>query len=139
MHQLVGLLVGKKEIDLKSIYIDGTKIEADASRYTFIWKKSILKYQEKLIQKILEYFKTNENLSSENCKKLVLVEFNNIRNIYKSKNIVFVYGKGKRKSDEQKNYEILEEWLDKLDIYEEHLNILVKEIVIQKQIKTKLL
>ena len=124
LHQLVNLLVEQGEIDLKSIYIDGTKIEANTNRYTFIWKKSILKYQEKLIQKILEYFKINENLSSEDCKKLVLLEFNNIRNICKSKNIVFAYGKGKPKLEEQKKYEMLEEWLDKLNIYEKHLNIL---------------
>ncbi|MBU5425808.1 IS1182 family transposase [Tissierella pigra] len=124
LHQLVNLLVEQGEIDLKSIYIDGTKIEANANKYTFVWKKSILKYQEKLMQKILEYFGINKNLSSEDCKKLVLLEFNNIRNICKSKNIVFAYGKGKRKLEEQKKYEMLEEWLDKLNIYEKHLNIL---------------
>ncbi|MSU01614.1 transposase [Tissierella sp. DSM 105185] len=76
------------------------------------------------MQKILEYFKIDENLSSDDCKKLVLIEFNNTRNICKSKNIVFNYGSGKRKSEEQKKYEMLEEWLDKLNIYEKHLNIL---------------
>jgi transposase len=124
LKQLVDLLIQQGEIDLKSIYIDGTKIEANANRYTFVWKKSILKYQDKLMQKILEYFKIDEDLSSEDCKRLVLIEFNNIRNICKSKNIVFNYGKGKRKSEEQKKYEMFEEWLDKLKIYEEHLNLL---------------
>ncbi|WP_313758357.1 hypothetical protein [Tissierella sp.] len=32
---------------------------------------------------------------SKKDRKLVLLEFNNIRNICKSKNIVFAYGKGK--------------------------------------------
>ncbi|SNV60504.1 transposase [Staphylococcus simiae] len=32
-------------IDDQSIFIDGTKIEADANRYTFVWKKSILNYE----------------------------------------------------------------------------------------------
>lgn len=124
LHQLVELLVEQGEINLRSIYIDGTKIEANANRYTFVWKKSILKHQEKLIQKILDYFEIDESLSSEDCKKLVLVEFNNIRNLCKSKNIVFNYGKGKRKSEEQKKYELLEEWFDKLNTYEKHLNIM---------------
>ena len=101
-------------MDLESIYIDGTKIEANANRYTFVWKKFILKHQEKLIQKILDHFKVNEDLSSEDCKKLVLIELNNIRNICKSNDIVFNYGKGKRKPKEQKEYEIVEEWLNKL-------------------------
>lgn len=123
-NQLINLLIEQGEIDLKSIYIDGTKIEANANRYTFVWKKSILKYQEKLTQKILEYFHINEDMSSKDCKNLVLTEFNSIRNACKSKNITFVYGKGKRKSEEQKKYEMLEEWLDKLNTYEKDLNIL---------------
>lgn len=124
LHQLVDYLVQQGEIDLESIYIDGTKIEANANRYTFVWKKSILKHQEKLIHKILDHFKVDEYLSSEDCKKLVLIEFNNIRNICKSKNIIFNYGKGKRKSEEQKKYEMFEEWLDKLNTYESHLKIM---------------
>ena len=124
LTQLVELLIEQGEIDLKSIYIDGTKIEANANRYTFVWKKSILKYQEKLIEKILEYFNINENLSNGDCKKLVLIEFNNIRNICKSENISFVYGQGKRKTEEQRQYELLEEWIEKLSIYEKHLNLM---------------
>jgi len=77
-----------------------------------------------LIQKILDHFKVNEDLSSEDCKKLVLIELNNIRNICKSNDIVFNYGKGKRKPKEQKEYEIVEEWLNKLNTYEKHLNIM---------------
>ncbi|WP_317845499.1 transposase [Schnuerera sp. xch1] len=56
-------------------------------------------------------------MSSKECKKLVLTEFNNLRNACKSKNIIFVYGKGKRKSEEQRKYEMLEEWLNKLNTY----------------------
>ncbi len=124
LEQLVNLLIEQNEIDLKSIYIDGTKIEANANKYTFVWKKSILKYQEKLIQKILEHFGIKKTMSSNDCKKLVLTEFDNIINICKLKNIIFVYGKGKRKSEEQRKYEMYKEWLDKLNSYEEHLNIL---------------
>ena len=124
LNQLVELLIDQKEIDLKSIYIDGTKIEANANKYTFVWKKSILKYQSNLVEKVIKYFDIQEELSNMDCKKLVLVEFNNVRNICKSKNIVFVYGKGKRKTEEQKRYEMLEEWLDKLIKYETHLEIM---------------
>lgn len=124
LTQLVELLVEQGEIDLKSIYIDGTKIEANANRYTFVWKKSILKYQKSLVEKILQYFNINENLSSEDCKKLVLIEFNNVKNICKSKSISFVYGQGKRKTEEQRKYELLEEWCEKLNIYEKHLNLM---------------
>lgn len=124
LTQLVELLIEQREVDLKSIYIDGTKIEANANRYTFVWKKSILKYQERLLDKITKYFDIEEELSSEDCRKIVLTNFNDIRNICKSENVVFVYGQGKRKTEEQRKYELFEEWLDKLEIYERHLDIM---------------
>lgn len=124
LNQLVELLIEQGEVDLKSLYIDGTKIEANANRYTFVWKKSVLKYQKKLSDKIIEYFHIGKNLSSKDLKKVVLTHFNDIRNICKSQNIVFVYGQGKRKTEEQRKYELFEEWLDKLEKYESHLKIM---------------
>ncbi|USC79462.1 transposase, partial [Staphylococcus aureus] len=35
-------------IDHNSIFIDGTKVEANANRYTFVWKKSIPNHESKL-------------------------------------------------------------------------------------------
>jgi len=42
-HQLVEMLVKAGEIDLSTVFIDGTKIEAQANRYTFVWKKAVEK------------------------------------------------------------------------------------------------
>ena len=36
------------EIPTETIYIDRTKIEAYANKYSFVWKKSTLKYKERL-------------------------------------------------------------------------------------------
>jgi transposase len=36
-------LVEKKVIEEENIFIDGTKIEANANKFTFVWKKSIVK------------------------------------------------------------------------------------------------
>ncbi|MER1999403.1 MAG: IS1182 family transposase, partial [Lysinibacillus sp.] len=44
-------LVEEKLIDQQSIFIDGTKIEANANKFTFKWKKSIEKYQASIIEK----------------------------------------------------------------------------------------
>lgn len=44
-------LVEEKLIDQESIFIDGTKIEANANKFTFVWKKSIEKYHQSLIEK----------------------------------------------------------------------------------------
>ena len=40
-HQVVLLLVEQGVVSLKDIFVDGTKIEANANRYTFVWGKSI--------------------------------------------------------------------------------------------------
>ena len=43
-------LVKEKVIDNEAIFIDGTKIEANANKFTFVWKKSIKKFSDKLIE-----------------------------------------------------------------------------------------
>jgi len=44
-------LVENKVIEEEAIFIDGTKIEANANKFTFVWRKSIERYNEKLIEK----------------------------------------------------------------------------------------
>ena len=44
-------LVQEELIDQEAIFIDGTKIEANANKFTFVWKKSIEKYHNGLIEK----------------------------------------------------------------------------------------
>ncbi|WP_342468433.1 IS1182 family transposase [Ureibacillus sp. FSL K6-3587] len=56
-------LVEEKLIDQEAIFIDGTKIEANANRFTFVWKKSIEKYNKSLIEKSNQLY--NELLEKE--------------------------------------------------------------------------
>lgn len=49
-------LVTQKLIDEEAIFIDGTKIEANANKYTFVWKKSINNYEESLTNKSKELY-----------------------------------------------------------------------------------
>src|SRR4051794_32828913 len=44
-------LVEEKLIDQEAIFIDGTKIEANANKFTFVRKKSIEKYNTNLVEK----------------------------------------------------------------------------------------
>jgi len=44
-------LVQEKQIDEEAIFIDGTKIEANANKFTFVWRKSIERYSSNLIDK----------------------------------------------------------------------------------------
>jgi transposase len=39
--QVVHLLIESGHVNLKEVYLDGTKIEANANRYTFVWGRSI--------------------------------------------------------------------------------------------------
>ena len=59
---MVQILIEEKQIDLSSIYIDGTKIEAYANRYSFVWRGSIEKWQEKLIERIKEELGLSKSL-----------------------------------------------------------------------------
>ena len=50
--QVVKMLVDQKIISLDVQYVDGTKIEANANKYTFVWKKSTQTNREKLDRKV---------------------------------------------------------------------------------------
>ena len=50
--QVVVMLVEMGCLSLEVAYVDGTKIESRANRYTFVWRKSIEKYKERLEEKI---------------------------------------------------------------------------------------
>jgi transposase len=53
-HQVVLLLVEQGVVSLKDIYVDGTKIEANANRYTFVWGKSIKTSKERIKKQLKE-------------------------------------------------------------------------------------
>lgn len=46
--QVVQLLVAGGLLNIKELYVDGTKIEANANRYTFVWGKAIKTSKEKI-------------------------------------------------------------------------------------------
>lgn len=48
------LLVEEGYVQLEHYFLDGTKIEANANRYTFVWKKATDRYQAKLQGQIRE-------------------------------------------------------------------------------------
>lgn len=50
--QVVTLLCEEGLLNIKELYTDGTKIEANANRYTFIWGRSIATNREKIKQQL---------------------------------------------------------------------------------------
>ncbi len=51
-NQVILLLKDYDELSCENLFVDGTKIEANANKYTFVWKKTILKNQSKLQDKM---------------------------------------------------------------------------------------
>lgn len=51
-QSLMTYLTEKGYVKLESYFLDGTKIEANANKYSFVWKKSTQKNQEKLREKL---------------------------------------------------------------------------------------
>ena len=47
----MNILVKKGVITLEEQSVDGTKIESKANKYTFVWKKTVQKNREKLLEK----------------------------------------------------------------------------------------
>jgi len=112
-YQLVDYLQDLGEIDTANVFIDGTKIEANANRYSFVWKKSTNKYEAKLDIKISEMQK------ELNCRYLLgipseatIEEYLDIlKSLANDQNITFVHGRGKRKTQLQRDIETLESYL----------------------------
>lgn len=94
--QFVEKLLKLSEITTETIYIDGTKIEAYANKYSFVWKKSTLKYKERLEENILQLIDEFNKYFNKGLDSIFdILSFLEELKIHK------VYGRGKRKSKEQ--------------------------------------
>ena len=51
LSQMTQMLLDLEQITKTEVFIDGTKIEASANKYTFVWKKAVTKHQARLLQK----------------------------------------------------------------------------------------
>ena len=126
-NQVVHLLKDYGELSCENLFVDGTKIEANANKYTFVWKKTILKNQTKLqdkMRKELPVFLAKygfkmylaEEIKAKRLKKFI-EKLNKIKT-----SVVFVSGTGKRKTDFQRDYELLVDWYEKEKKYEYYLH-----------------
>lgn len=124
MAEVTEFLQKQGEITGEIIFIDGTKIEACANKYTFVWKKAVSKNMEKLLQKLADYMRECEELYGLKLIHHNQVKMHHVKKLRKqlyalkeSEGIVFVHGPGKRKSPLQKSIETLEGYLNKLKEY----------------------
>ncbi|WP_050807029.1 IS1182 family transposase [Acetonema longum] len=125
--QLVRLLADVRELSLSSVFIDGTKLEANANRYSFVWKKSTQKHEQKLqeamkreLPALVKEFNLRwylgETIKVQHLKKLR----KRLKTLQQQEGILFVYGRGQRKSPLQRALETVEEYLVRQKRYDDY-------------------
>ena len=118
------------EISGETVFIDGTKIEAAANKYTFVWKKAVTKNQTKLLMKLADFVAECEQLYGLKIVYGDTVKMKHVKKLRKklyalkqSENVVFVHGIGKRKMPLQKSIETLEDYLSRFKKYNHQIHI----------------
>ena len=130
LEQVVAMLVEWGFVSLATVFIDGTKIEANANRYSFVWKKSVEKKVVKLrdqirkelpgtVQSLGVKWRIPEDPQIHHLKKLR-------KKLYakaEGEQLLWVTGKGHRKPPLQKAIETVNAWLEQWKKYTQDLHI----------------
>jgi transposase len=66
--QVVELLVEAGHLDLREIYTDGTKLEAQANRYTFVWGNAIKRSKARMEEQLKELWAYAEGIAAQELK-----------------------------------------------------------------------
>lgn len=122
-----------QKVDTNHIYIDGTKITANANKYSWVWKKASIKSRNKTFLKITELFEDmNNSIASFGIKlgtrKEYAIEYleDILRKYVELTGInpeTVIRGRGHHKPTELKYYDKLSEYIEKLKKYASHINI----------------
>lgn len=126
-YQMVLRLAEMGELSKETVFIDGTKIEACANKYTFVWKKSVGKWEEKMFLKIqeavglvnheyLQSFHVDPENRTQDLKEICRF----LEDICAQRKVQFVCGRGKRKSKEQRYLELFRSFLERQTTYDWH-------------------
>ena len=123
----------EEHVDLQHIYIDGSKFEANANKYSWVWKKATEKSRYRLYKKITELFETiNEELIWSGTKISTNTEYvpdyldevaEQYAVLWQLDEKTFVHGKGRHKTLQQRHYECLRQYAARLRGYVEKIQI----------------
>ena len=132
--QLVLVLADKGFISLNVEYIDGTKIESKANKYTFVWRKSVEKHRTKLLDKIrILLEQVDEAIAQENSVKDTPVQFtpamlsdivDELKEVLEHQPATKDKEQKKALREKRKQLKELEGYRDKLMEYDNHLDTL---------------
>lgn len=132
--RLVIVLAEKGFITLDVEYIDGTKIESKANKYTFVWRKSTERNRERLIGKInalleqIDESIARENAEEENRQNFTPAELKAIAEelncSLENEPAPETKKQKEERKERKKQIKQLREHADKLDEYDEKLRIL---------------
>lgn len=124
-YQFIEILYQTKEIRFENVFIDGTKIEANANRYSFVWKKSVMKNEAKMhikVQELQDQINTeyiqNFCFSSEHALDALRSVTAFLLKKCTDENIEFVHGSGRRPKPLQKQYEKMKGYLERQENYD---------------------
>lgn len=119
------------------MYIDGSKFEENANKYSWVWKKATERARYRLFDKITLLFqKINEELSYTRLNLMVNTEYTpdylkevikHYAQIWQLDETQFVYGRGHHKTVQQRHYEQLKAYAGKLEEYVVKLRICGEE------------
>lgn len=123
------MLLELGELSGQNIFIDGTKIEANANKYTFVWKRAVTRNQEKLgikmaalVQECVEAYALKPVWHGRVKIKTLKSLRKKLYAIKDREGIEFVFGKGTRKSPLQRHIEQLEFFLEKAKEYNQKIH-----------------
>ena len=130
MAESTWLLRSLGEVGSETVFIDGTKIEANANRYTFVWKKAVEKNLAKMMEKIPAFVAECETLYGLHIVYRDRISLRTLkrlrRSLYRIKaeeGMEFVHGSGKKKPPLQRSIEQLEGYIDRLKGYTQKLHV----------------
>lgn len=76
--QVVLFLNAEGVLSLKDLYVDGTKLEANANKYTFVWAKSIQTNKKKIEQQLKELWSYVESVYKQESLEVTTPDIENI-------------------------------------------------------------
>lgn len=131
--EINGYIFSKEKVDLEHIYIDGTKLVANANKNSWVWKKSCIRNRNKTFEKItLLLQEINESTACMGVKfgtrteyaieyiEQITEQYAHLFNLHPE---TVVRGRGHHKSAEQRIYDKLVEYTEKLKKYAHHIKV----------------